>query len=380
MKRIRIFDTTLRDGEQGIGNLMGIDQKQQNLLDIDRLGVDKIELGFPAASSEDCRWIQLASTLSLKAKPVLFSRLKVTDVALTVDLAALFQEVEIELLGVGSEWHVEKKRQITLSQAYQELKEAVILAQQSQKTVSVIFEDATRGSSYYLKKSVDIALAAGATTIALADTVGFAVPDQIRTLIEELKTHINDDRITLSIHCHNDLGLATANTLAAIQAGVDEIQTTVGGIGERAGNCALEEVVAVLLYKPEIYDAYVSIDTRQIVTACEQLFARLKKTISSNKPIVGEHVFATAAGIHQSGLMKEPRNYEYIEPEQFGRQREMFFNRLSGKSLLRKLLVGLTEESIDAFYDFLLQKNKIFSEQEILAYYQYFYNQPVKEK
>lgn len=331
MKTIKVFDTTLRDGEQGIGNLMSIAQKTQIILCLDKLGLDIIELGFPAASEEDKAWFQQAAQLNLQTKVCGFSRLLMSDLQCTLEAMKDFKQCQIQLLAIGSEIHLEHKHKMTLEEAQANLAAAVTFLKNNRiEDIAIILEDSTRGSKALLKAMISTAIHHGVTTITLADTVGCATPSYIYELISWTTSNI-DKNVNVGIHCHNDLGLATANTLAAIEAGTDLIQTTLGGIGERVGNCALEEVAAVLHYKKNIYQNKLNINLKNIVKAVHQTFAVLGKDIPHNKPLLSEYAFSTAAGIHQNGILKNPETYEYVRAEDVGRKQVFVKNRLSSK-------------------------------------------------
>ena len=317
MKTIQFFDTTLRDGEQGIGNLMSTDQKIQIVKQLDELGLDIIELGFPAASTYDYNVFKRASYLNLNTKICAFSRPIKKDLKKTVKALKGFRKKHVELLGTGSELHLQKKRQITTEQALDEVSEAVkYLKEQGIDDVSIILEDSSRGSHELISTLIHSAIKDGIKIITIADTVGCTTPSEISEIVKHAKKVI-DDRALLGIHCHNDLGLATANTLEAIRAGADMVQVTMGGIGERAGNCAIEEVLAALHYKPKHYKAWSIIDTNRLAKTCKSVFKTLDRPLPANKAIIGEHVFSTAAGIHQNGLIKDKRIYEYVESNRF---------------------------------------------------------------
>lgn len=372
MSVIKVFDTTLRDGEQGIGNAMSIEQKSILLKELDSLNLDVIELGFPAASSEDFRWVKTASRMQTKTKLCLFSRLKISDIKTAIEAAGGFTNFQIELLAIGSEIHLKKKRKISLNQALEEIKDAVsFIKSYGIDDIAVIFEDATRGSIELLERSAMRAIEAGVSTISLADTLGCAVPDQIESLIRKMRTIVGCET-NLSIHCHNDLGLSTANTLAAMKAGVNEIQVTLGGVGERSGNCPLEEIVAVLMYHSETYGFTTKIDPVNLYKVCKKLFEVLAKELPVNKPILGEHVFSTASGIHQDGLIKDPFIYEHIQAKKFGRNRKFIFNRLSGRRVLKTILGSSCDNphSLEAFYDFLMNIKGELSNEEVRKLYE----------
>jgi len=374
-KTIKVFDTTLRDGEQGIGHLMTIDQKMSILKSLDVLGLDRIELGFPAASDYDAQWCYQSSTVALKTKVCVFSRPTIEDINKTLLAMRGFDRFQVQLLALGSELHLLHKRGITLDQASNELKQAIQhLKHHGVTDISVIYEDATRGSKSFLKGMIGVAVDEGAHTVTMADTVGYAIPEQIFDLIKWVRVMVGS-KIQLAIHAHNDLGLATANTLAAIRADADIIQTTLGGIGERAGNCALEEIAAILHYKFLDYHACLSVDLQELVSACDALFKRLQRDIPSNKPIVGPHVFTTAAGLHQNGILKKSEIYEYVQAQHFGRKRKFMFNRLSSPSVLKNLIFGHMQNAyppIDVFYKTIIADNQSYEFEQIQALYDRF--------
>ena len=319
MKRIKIFDTSLRDGEQGVGCCMNLLQKEAILEELDRLNLDIIELGFPAASKEDAKWVKLALSKKLKTKNCVFTRLNKTDIDILLNVVN-DENVQVQLLGVGSEIHLEKKRHITPNESLSELKDSIqYLKKNGINDISVIFEDSTRGSHSLLSQATYICIAEKVSGISIADTVGCSTPSHIFSLIQYLK-NILPENMDLGVHCHNDMGLATANTLSAIQAGATVIQTTIGGIGERTGNCALEEVFTVLKANSSEYNTEITINSQNLYKACRFVFQKLEKEIPVNKPIIGKHAFSTTAGIHQDGLMKDKSIYTHVDPELFGRK------------------------------------------------------------
>lgn len=366
MKHIKVFDTTLRDGEQGVGCCMSLTQKERILAGLDQLNLDIIELGFPAASKEDSEWIRLALSKSLKTKTCVFTRLNKHDVDILLDVIK-DKNVQVQLLAVGSEIHLEKKRKMTCEQSLVELKETIrYLKENGVQDISVIFEDATRGSHFLLSQATTICINEGVSSVSLADTVGCSTPSHIFSIVRQLK-NIMPENMDLGIHCHNDMGLATANTLSGIQAGATLIQTTLGGIGERAGNCALEEVFAALYCCAHEYKAKINIDPKELYKTCKLVFKELGKEIPVNKAIIGEHVFSTTAGIHQDGLIKDKSIYTHVDPEIFGRKHNLIFNRLSGRKLIRIALQenNLSSDLSEKFYAYLLTKKEDFEIHEI---------------
>ena len=374
MKRIKIFDTTLRDGEQGVGCCMSISKKERILEGLDELNLDIIELGFPAASKEDAEWIRLALSKNIKTKTCVFTRLNKPDIDILLSVAQ-GKNVQVQLLGVGSEIHLEKKRKITHDESFIELREAIqYLKQNGMNDISVIFEDSTRGSYNLLSQVTSICVDEKVSGISIADTVGCSTPNHIFSLIQYLKSIIPDN-MDLGIHCHNDMGLATANTLSAIQAGATLIQTTLGGIGERTGNCALEEVFSVLHTDFHEYNVELVINPKELHRMCRFVFQELGKDIPVNKPIIGKHAFSTTAGIHQDGLLKDKYIYTHVDPEIYGRKHNLIFNRLSGRKLINLALKEhhLSPDFLESFYEYLLGKKKDFEIQEIEQEYFVFF-------
>jgi 2-isopropylmalate synthase len=372
-KKINFFDTTLRDGEQGIGNTMSISQKFAIIEEIEKLNIDIIELGFPAASPEDTEWVKQVAKLRLKAKPCVFTRAKHNDIAITLDAISHLTNPQVQILIVGSEIHLIKKRNMVLAESLAEISSSIAqLKAAGIADIAVILEDSLRGSFELVKQTVQTAVDAGATTVSLADTVGCALPDDVALLVAKIRKLIGSD-ITLSVHCHNDMGLATANSLAACKAGADVVQTTIGGIGERAGNCSLEELAAIIHYKGEEMGLSSAINIQQLPQATKSIFDILASVVPGNKPIVGENVFSTSAGIHQNGLIKNPEIYEYVKPHDFGRDRQMVFSRLSGISYLSYVLSRDRNDAVLInFYNYLMKFRKNLSHEEVLEIYKEF--------
>ncbi|MGU7768615.1 LeuA family protein [Burkholderia sp. MR1-5-21] len=377
MSSLLIHDTTLRDGEQGIGNTMSLSTKRAILEQLNLLPLDSIELGFPASSDEDFAWIRAVSSMPLRATPVVLLRPTPHDLHKTLKATEGFESIQYLLLGTGSELHQQKKRNQSLHYLLCEIEEAATcLRKAGRENIAVILEDASRGGLAYIQR-VSVALSAlGIRSIALADTVGAITPEEIRTLVGEVTRNVAPGT-TWGVHCHNDLGLATANTLAAIAAGAQIAHVTVGGLGERAGNCPLEEVVAVLHYKGNCPGFVGRFDLKVLHDVAARIFALLGKSIPSNKPILGKHVFSTAAGIHQNGMLKDPEIYEYVRPHDFGRERRLVVNRLSGRSIVKALLPDVSDEIVGRFSTWLIEQEKEIDASEISNYFERFIGEKV---
>jgi 2-isopropylmalate synthase len=354
MRTISIFDTTLRDGEQAPGNAMRPEQKLAVALRLEALGVDVIETGFPASSSSDRIATELISKALTRSRFSSFCRAVGGDVKAAVEAGGI-ERHQIQVLGTGSRLHLEHKRGITRDEAVSEVRDTLVFARDLGVTdLSVGIEDASRGERDLLHALVDGSLEAGAGTIVLADTSGCLLPGEYAELVALVRAWLPAD-VVLSTHCHNDFGLAVANALAGVSAGADEVQVTLAGIGERAGNTALEEFAAALLYKGEQTGLRTEIRTEDLFEA----FGVLAKAISleplRTKAIFGTNAFATQAGIHQVGILRKPETYEYLEPGRFGRSRSLLVGRHSGRTVLRylldQLLVDPDEAILDRLYD-----------------------------
>jgi len=355
LRKLSIFDTTLRDGEQAPGNAMTVDQKLLMATELEELGVNLIEAGFPAASKEDFEAVRAVSKALKRAKVCAFARATREDIDAVCAALRDGPPFQIEILSAVSDIHLQHKRCISREEALAEAKKAVEYAVAlGLEDVSVAPEDATRADPDFLRRMVDTVVEAGATTIGVPDTVGAFLPHQFRQIILDVRSWVGEE-IRISVHAHNDLGLAVAGTLAGIEAGADECQVTLCGIGERAGNAALEEVIAALVSHEEWYRRSTSIRTERISSSCQKLIGVLGLATAKAKPIIGANAFATAAGIHQSGILREPRTYEFLDPAMFGRKREILLSRHSGRAALRKRLevlgFNLTELQVLRVYD-----------------------------
>lgn len=356
-RRIAVFDTTLRDGEQAPGNGMSPEQKLELGLIIESLGVDTVETGFPASSPSDYKATQLLSQRLTAARFATFVRATRADVDAAVEAGGTANH-QVQVLATGSDLHLEHKRGISRAEGVREVCDTLEYARSLGVTdLKVAIEDATRGADDLLEELVGAVLAAGATTIGIGDTCGCLLPDEFAALVAKVRRWAPRP-VSLATHCHNDLGLAAANALAGLRAGADEVEATLAGIGERAGNTSLEEIVAALVYKGDYLGLTTSVRTELMYGAYRQLAAAIGMTTPRNKAIFGDNAFATQAGIHQAGMLRKPETYEYLEPERFGRERELLVGRHSGRAIVRHLLdqldVAATEELVGSLYEELI--------------------------
>lgn len=356
-KTLRIFDTTLRDGEQAPGNSMTISEKVEIANKLDAMGVDTIEAGYPASSTQDFEAVRKISE-TVTCKVCAFSRCTQKDIDMGILALQPANQRQIQLLATTSDIHLEHKRGITHEEAISELVHSIDYAKKGGvDDIAVALEDASRANPKFLKVLTKKAVQAGANSILIADTVGCSMPNQIKRLVSESKKGLPKS-VTISVHCHNDLGLALANTLAGIEAGADEVQVTLCGIGERAGNAALEEVAAVLYLQSKYYNCTTNLDLTKIYSVTQQLLSIIQHPPLKTKAIIGENAFTTEAGIHQAAMLKNPLTYEFIKPEIFGRTRNYVFGRHSGRSLIRHKLksLGIQPEAalVDQLYEQLI--------------------------
>jgi 2-isopropylmalate synthase len=352
-RRVSFFDTTLRDGEQAPANAMGPQDKLDLALRIEDLGVDYIETGFPASSPSDFEATRLIAKHLTRARFTTFCRAVSTDIVTAVEAGGSANH-QIQIAATGSKMHCEHKRRITPQRAIDEVVEAVSLARSfGVESISVGIEDASRGEDDLLRPMTERAIEAGATCFVVADTSGSMTPEQYAGLIRKFRGWAPSP-IRIATHCHEDFGLSTANALAGLVAGADEVQATLGGIGERAGNTALEEIAALLAYKEDVTGLHTDIDLPKMYEAYGALRRIVRLEEPRNKAIFGTYAFGTAAGIHQQGMLRNPATYEYVEPARFGRERSLLIGRHSGRSVLRHLLdrIGhpVDDEQLDSLY------------------------------
>ncbi|WP_371478722.1 LeuA family protein [Kitasatospora sp. NBC_00315] len=345
-RRVTIFDTTLRDGEQAPANGMLPHQKLDLALRIEALGVDCVEAGFPASSPSEFEATRLISEALTTSRFATFCRSVRRDVEVAVRAGGTANH-EVQLMATGSNLHLEYKRGITRKQCVEEVVDTTRYALSlGVDRVSVGIEDASRSDDELLRAITESAVDAGASRIIIADTSGCTTPDEYGALIAKIRGWAPAE-IPISTHCHDDFGLSLVNAVAGLQAGADQVQATLGGIGERAGNTALEELAALLLYKQDALGLYTDIDTAAMYDAYTALRAVIGLEEPRNKPIFGTYAFSTAAGIHQAGMLNNPATYEYVEPARFGRERTLLIGRHSGRTVLRHLLDQLGIEVDD---------------------------------
>jgi 2-isopropylmalate synthase len=317
---IRVFDTTLRDGEQSPGATMTTEEKLQVADQLVRLNVDVIEAGFPAASPGDLAAVKEIARRVHGPAVAALARATLSDIDAAWEAVREAEHPIIHVFLATSEIHLKHKFNINQEEALQRVKSMVEYARTLCPTVEFSAEDATRSDWDYLCRVCETALKAGATTLNLPDTVGYMMPNEYGEMFRYIRERVPGvEKITLSAHCHNDLGMATANTLAAISAGVRQIEVTINGLGERAGNTAMEEVVMALYTRPEKFGNLVThINASEFVKASQMVSRLTGIPVQPNKAIVGANAFAHEAGIHQDGMLKNSLTYEIMTPQSVG--------------------------------------------------------------
>jgi len=371
-ERILIFDTTLRDGEQSPGASLNIKEKLEVAEQLERLGVDIIEAGFPISSPGDFEAVKLISRRIRKPVIAGLARATKRDIDVCWDAIKYARNPRIHTFIATSDIHLKYKLRKSREEVLKEAVAAVRYARKFTHNVEFSAEDAVRTDPDFLCRVLEETIEAGATTINIPDTVGYALPEEFGRIIKMVIERVpNSNRAIISVHCHNDLGLATANSIEAISGGARQIECTINGIGERAGNASLEEVVMALRTRKDLLPFYTNIETREIAKTSRLVSKLTGIIVQPNKAIVGANAFAHEAGIHQDGVIKERLTYEIMTPESVGLGgRRLVLGKHSGRHAFRKKLqelgYKLTSEEVDrTFQQFKLladKKKEIFDE------------------
>jgi 2-isopropylmalate synthase len=374
--RVVFFDTTLRDGEQSPGCSMTTPEKLRMAHALEALGVDIIEAGFAIASPGDfeaigevCREVRGPRIASL-------ARARKEDIEAAARSLEAAHRARIHIFLASSDIHLEHKLKISRGEGLEQAGKAVRLARQYVDDVEFSPEDATRSNPDYLCEVVKIAIEAGANTINLPDTVGYCVPSEYGAMFRMLRERVPEVAgITLSSHCHNDLGMAVANSLAAMEAGARQIECTINGIGERAGNAALEEVAAAMMVRPDKFPWAHQLNLERLYPTSQLLGETISFTPAPNKAVVGSNAFAHEAGIHQHGMLAHPLTYEIMTPASVGvPSNKMVLGKHSGRRALghrfKELGIPLDAAELDAVYhrfSELADRRKAIFDQDLLS-------------
>tara|TARA_Y100001970_G_scaffold234001_1_gene292027 strand:- start:2492 stop:4048 length:1557 start_codon:yes stop_codon:yes gene_type:complete len=375
--RIIIFDTTMRDGEQSPGASMSLEEKLQISRVFDELGVDIIEAGFPIASPGDFESVTEISKTLKKSIPAGLARATKKDIDACYESLKYAKRFRIHTFISTSPLHMKHKLNKSPEEVLNAIKESVTYARKFTDDVEWSCEDGTRTDMDYMCKTVELAIKSGAKTINIPDTVGYTVPSEFKKIIETLVNKVpNIDKAILSTHCHNDLGLAVANSLAGVMAGARQIECTINGIGERAGNAALEEVVMAMRTRHDLMPYTTNINTKLLSKASKVVSNATGFPVQFNKAVVGKNAFAHESGIHQDGMLKNRNTYEIMTPESVGvHKTSLVMGKHSGRHAFKDKLndlgyVGVTDDVIQtAFGKFkvLADKKKHIYDEDIAA-------------
>ncbi|MCD7845437.1 MAG: 2-isopropylmalate synthase [Oscillospiraceae bacterium] len=376
MDKIVIFDTTLRDGEQSPGCSMSLKEKIEVAKCLEKLHVDVIEAGFAISSPGDFESVSTIASTVKDCTVASLARASVLDIDTAWDAVKHAADPRIHLFIATSPLHMEYKLKMTEQEVLESAAAMTAHAKKYCDNIEFSAEDATRSDWDFLVKVVDAVIRAGATTVNIPDTVGYTTPAEMTALIQYLREKVPDsDKAIFSVHCHNDLGLATANSLAGVQGGARQIECTVNGLGERSGNTALEEVIMAMRTRPTVYPYETGIDTTQIARASRTVYSIIGQSAPLNKPIVGRNAFAHEAGIHQHGVLANKQTYEILTPESVGVQtNSIVLGKHSGKHAvderLRELGYTLSKEELAACFEefkILCDKKKTVTDADLEA-------------
>ncbi|MCM8831563.1 MAG: 2-isopropylmalate synthase [Candidatus Omnitrophica bacterium] len=357
MEKIIIFDTTLRDGEQAPGAALTSEEKVEIALQLEKLGVDVIEAGFPIASPDDFKGVEEVAKHITKSIVCGLARCIEKDIIAAADALKKALHPRIHVFLATSKIHLKYKFKKAEDEILEIAKKFVKFSRNLCDDIEFSPEDATRTDKDFLFKVIEIAIAQGATTINIPDTVGYSYPQEIYLLISDIKNNVpNINKAIISIHCHEDLGMSVANSLSAVLAGARQVHCTVNGIGERAGNAALEAVVMAIKTRKDVFKGlYTNINTKEIYTTSKLVSKLTGFVVPPNKAIVGENAFRHESGIHQDAILKKRITYEIINPKDVGvNKSELVLGKHSGRHALKKRLeelgIYLTDEKIEQVF------------------------------
>ena len=344
--RVTIFDTTLRDGEQAPGFTLDVTAKVAMARALDALGVDIIEAGFPIASPADAEAVNQVSRELKRPVIAALARCRTQDIEEAARALAPAERSRLHIFLATSDLHLSQKLKMTREVCLESVISSVRLARQFTGDVEFSAEDATRSDRDFLCRVIEAAIREGCTTINLPDTVGYATPDDLREFFTQMIERVpNAGKAMFSTHCHDDLGLAVANSLAAIQGGARQVECTINGIGERAGNAAVEEIVMALKVRHNYLPYHTDVHTPALFETSQLLSSLTNEPVQANKAIVGRNAFAHEAGIHQDGVLKNPSTYEIMSPKDVGQpDNQLVLGRHSGRHAVQKrcTVIGLS--------------------------------------
>ncbi len=375
-RHIKIFDTTLRDGEQAPHCSMNISEKIEIAKQLELLGVDCMEAGFPISSQGAFAAVEAIATTIKDSKVAALARAVRKDIDAAYNALQKAASPRIHTFLATSPIHMEYKLRMTPDQVLENVKDAVSYAKTKIDDVEFSAEDGMRSDPEFLAKVLRVAIKAGATVVNIPDTVGYMLPEEIADRIKYLYANVEGlDTVDVSVHCHNDLGMAVANSLAGVRAGATQVECTINGLGERAGNAALEEIVMAIKTRKDLFGAYTKIDTKQITRTSRMVYNIIGQSTPINKPIVGANAFAHESGIHQHGVLAARETYEIMQAEDVGiAKNKLVIGRHSGKHAigdrLKELGYTYTDEDLAVYYDKvkeLSDKKKVITDSDLEA-------------
>ncbi len=375
LNQVKIFDSTLRDGEQSPGASMNVLEKLLVASQLEQLGVDVIEAGFPASSNGDFESVRRIADTVQKCEVAALCRTREQDIRIAWEAIRNANLPTLHVFIATSDLHLERKLKMSRQEVLDEIQRGVGLCSSLCPRVEFSAEDATRTDLEYLKAACKCAIDAGATVINIPDTVGYTLPEEYIRIIKSISEVIGNRPVTISTHCHNDLGLAVANSLAAVSAGARQIECCINGIGERAGNAALEEIVMALNVRFDLLKCTTRIDTSRIFGTSRLVSELTGFSIQPNKAIVGRNAFAHEAGIHQHAMLNDARTYEIMRPEDIGVPKtNLVLGKHSGRAALRDRLAsygytldGTQLDRVFLAFKNLADKKKLVFDEDILA-------------
>jgi len=370
--QVKIFDTTLRDGEQSPGATMNVAEKVRIAQQLEKLGVDIIEAGFPISSPGDFDAVKTISKTIIHSEVAALARANPQDIDRAWEAVKVAKFPRLHTFISTSDIHLKHQLKKSKEEVVRIASQSVARAKRLTPNIEFSAMDATRSDVRFLAAVIEAAIHAGATTINIPDTVGYGIPSEFGTLIQSLRQTVKGiDKVTLSVHCHNDLGLAVANSLAAIQNGVRQVECTINGIGERAGNTSLEEVVMAIRTRKDLFPFYTRVIPKHIFATSRLVSKITGMVVQPNKAVVGSNAFAHESGIHQDGVLKEKETYEIMTPKSVGIPKSsLILGKLSGrhafKERLKELGFRLSEEdfglAFNRFKELADKKREIYDE------------------
>jgi len=370
--QVKIFDTTLRDGEQSPGATMNVAEKVRIAQQLEKLGVDIIEAGFPISSPGDFDAVKTISKTVIHSEVAALARANPQDIDRAWEAVKVAKFPRLHTFISTSDIHLKHQLKKSKEEVVRIAAQSVARAKRLTPNIEFSAMDATRSDVRFLAAVIEAAIHAGATTINIPDTVGYGIPSEFGTLIQSLRQTVKGiDKVTLSVHCHNDLGLAVANSLAAIQNGVRQVECTINGIGERAGNTSLEEVVMAIRTRKDLFPFYTRVIPKHIFATSRLVSKITGMVVQPNKAVVGSNAFAHESGIHQDGVLKEKETYEIMTPKSVGIPKSsLILGKLSGrhafKERLKELGFRLSEEdfglAFNRFKELADKKREIYDE------------------